>query len=72
MAAGAGRSVWRAWYGNSMKVTIDQVGRLLIPRSLRERIGLAGGGAVEIDIDGADLRIRPIAGSRLQEEGATP
>lgn len=53
----------------AMKVTIDKVGRLVIPRPLRERIGLAGGGTVEIDIDGADLRIRPVAGSRLREEG---
>jgi AbrB family looped-hinge helix DNA binding protein len=52
-----------------MKATIDKVGRLVIPRPLRERIGLAGGGTVEIDIDGADLRIRPVAGSQLREEG---
>lgn len=53
----------------TMKATIDKVGRLVIPRPLRERIGLAGGGTVEIDIDGSDLRIRPVAGSRLREEG---
>jgi len=53
----------------AMKATIDKVGRLVIPRPLRERIGLAGGGTVEIDIDGSDLRIRPVAGSRLREEG---
>jgi AbrB family looped-hinge helix DNA binding protein len=53
----------------AMKVNIDKVGRLVIPRPLRERIGLAGGGTVEIDIDGSDLRIRPVAGSRLREEG---
>lgn len=58
-------------YGNmiAMKATIDNVGRLVIPRPLRECIGLAGGGTVEIDIDGAELRVRPVASGRLREEG---
>jgi AbrB family looped-hinge helix DNA binding protein len=54
---------------SAMQVTIDKAGRLVIPRPLRERIGLVGGGTVDIDIDGSDLRIRPVAGSRLREEG---
>ncbi len=53
----------------TMKATIDKAGRLVIPRPLRDRIGLSGGGAVEIDIDGSDLRIRPVVGDRLREEG---
>lgn len=53
----------------AMKVAVDKVGRLLIPRPLRERIGLSGGGTVEIDIDGTGLRIRPVAGNELREEG---
>ena len=53
----------------TMKVTVDKVGRLVIPRPLRERIGLASGGTVEIDIEGSGLRIRPVAGDRLREEG---
>ena len=52
-----------------MKATVDKVGRLVIPRPLRERVGLGGGGTVEIDIEGASLRIRPVAGSQLREEG---
>ena len=52
-----------------MKATVDKVGRLVIPRPLRERIGLAGGGTVEIDIDGSGLRIRPVVGKDLREEG---
>ncbi len=52
-----------------MKTTIDKAGRLVVPRQLRERIGLAGGGTVEIDIEGSDLRIRPIVGDQLREEG---
>ncbi len=52
-----------------MKATIDKVGRLVIPRPLRERIGLAGGGTVEIEIEGSGLRIRPVVGKQLREEG---
>jgi AbrB family looped-hinge helix DNA binding protein len=53
----------------TVKVTLDKAGRLVIPQALHERIGLAGGGTVEIEIDGADLRNRPVAGSRLRKEG---
>lgn len=51
-----------------MKATIDKVGRLVIPRQLRDRVGMAAGGVVEIEIDGAGLRIRPLAGTELREE----
>jgi AbrB family looped-hinge helix DNA binding protein len=52
-----------------MKTTIDKAGRLVIPRSLRDRIGLAGGGEVEIALDGAAIRIEPVAGTQLREHG---
>lgn len=52
-----------------MRTTIDKAGRLVIPRSLRDRIGLAGGGEVELELDGAAVRIEPVAGSELREEG---
>ena len=52
-----------------MKATIDKAGRLVIPRSLRDRIGLAGGGEVEIELDGAAIRIEPVAGRGLREDG---
>jgi AbrB family looped-hinge helix DNA binding protein len=52
-----------------MRTTIDKAGRLVIPRSLRNRIGLGGGGEVELQLDGAAIRIEPVAGSQLREEG---
>jgi AbrB family looped-hinge helix DNA binding protein len=52
-----------------MKTTIDRAGRLVIPRPLRDRIGLAGGGEVEIELDGAGIRIAPVPGTELREEG---
>jgi hypothetical protein len=36
---------------------------------MRHRIGLAHGGEVEVQLDGATIRIEPIAGSELREDG---
>jgi AbrB family looped-hinge helix DNA binding protein len=52
-----------------MRTTIDKAGRLVIPRSLRNRIGLANGGDVELELDGAGIRIAAVAGAELREEG---
>ena len=52
-----------------MRTTIDKAGRLVIPRSLRDRIGLVGGGEVELELDGAAVRIEPVAGTDLREDG---
>ena len=52
-----------------MRTTIDRAGRLVIPRSLRNRVGLGGGGEVEVELDGAAIRIEPVAGTELREEG---
>ena len=51
-----------------MRTTIDRAGRLVIPRRLRERIGLGRGGAVEVVLDGAGIRIEPLPGHDLREE----
>lgn len=51
-----------------MKATIDKAGRLVIPRALRDRIGLAGGGEVELELDGAAVRIEPVAGRGFRQE----
>jgi AbrB family looped-hinge helix DNA binding protein len=50
-----------------MRATIDKAGRLVIPRRLRDRIGLAEGGEVEVELDGAAVRIEPVSGSELKE-----
>ena len=52
-----------------MRTTIDRAGRLVIPRPLRDRIGLAPGGEVELTLDGAAVRIEPVAGHKLKEVG---
>lgn len=50
-----------------MRATIDSAGRLVIPKQLRDRLGLTQG-EVEVEADGADLRVRPVADDALHEE----
>jgi AbrB family looped-hinge helix DNA binding protein len=49
-----------------MQATIDSAGRLVIPKMLRDRIGLRPG-VVDVTIDGAGLRVEPRAGDDLEE-----
>lgn len=47
-----------------MRTTIDKAGRLVIPKVLREQLGLQTG-EVEVSADGAALRVEAIAGDEL-------
>ena len=49
-----------------MRVTIDKAGRLVLPKPLRDRVGLQPG-EVEVYADGAGLRVEAIAGDDLEE-----
>lgn len=51
-----------------MKTTIDKAGRLVIPRTLRARIGLVDGGEVEVELDGSAIRIEPVSDGGLRED----
>lgn len=49
-----------------MKATIDKAGRLVIPKAIRDLLGLRPG-EVEVHADGTGLRIEPIAAEGLVE-----
>ena len=49
-----------------MRATIDQAGRLVIPKAIRDRLGL-GPGIVDVVVDGTGIRVEPIAGATLSE-----
>lgn len=51
-----------------MRTTIDKAGRVVIPKSLRDSLGLVPG-EVELIRDGAGVRIEPVAGRGATERG---
>jgi len=49
-----------------MRATIDKAGRLVIPKQLRDHIGLRPG-EVEVTVEGAGLRVEPLADDSVVE-----
>jgi AbrB family looped-hinge helix DNA binding protein len=52
---------------SGVRSTIDKAGRLVIPKVLRDSLGLVPG-EVEVTPDGAGLHIEPLADDQLQDE----
>lgn len=44
-----------------MRSTIDRLGRVVVPKSIRDRLGLRGGVRLEIDERDGVIEIRPAA-----------
>jgi AbrB family looped-hinge helix DNA binding protein len=52
-----------------MRTTIDQAGRIVIPKPLREQVGMVAG-EVEVVVDGNGVRIEPVlTEDRLEWKG---
>jgi len=51
-----------------MRATIDKAGRLVIPKVLRDRLGIRPG-EVEVVVDGSALRVEPVSGTAVAEQG---
>ncbi len=58
------------WYFCGMRTTVDSAGRVVIPKALRDALGLAAGQALEITEQDGRLEIVPAATPmRLVDEG---
>jgi AbrB family looped-hinge helix DNA binding protein len=49
-----------------MRATIDKAGRLVIPKPLRDQLGIRPG-EVEVVADGSTLRVEPVSGTTVIE-----
>jgi AbrB family looped-hinge helix DNA binding protein len=63
-------SRWQAeWYRDGMRTTIDAAGRLVVPKVLREQLGLAAG--MELELQAVDGALEVTIPSRVRlEQGA--
>lgn len=43
-----------------MNVTIDKLGRIVVPKHLRDRFHLVAGTALELEVEADGIRIRPV------------
>lgn len=51
------------WWLGAVKVAIDSAGRVVVPKALRDRLGLAAGTTVDISAYGSGLHLTPVGRS---------
>ena len=56
----------RQWYARAMRVTIDAAGRVVVPKRLRDELGLGAG--TELDLEAVDGRLEMRVPSRVRVE----
>jgi AbrB family looped-hinge helix DNA binding protein len=49
------------WYCSTMRTTIDRAGRVVLPKVLREALGLRGGQEIEISLRDGGIQIEPVS-----------
>lgn len=55
-----------------MRTSIDQAGRIVVPKSLRDRLGLTPGTSVDLSAYGSGIQILPVGRTaRLVRQGGT-
>ncbi len=55
------------WYCDGMRTTMDKAGRIVIPASFRERLGIVPG-PIDLIVDGNGIRIEVDAPDNLVEK----
>lgn len=46
----------------TIKLTLDKSGRVVLPKALRDELGLAGGDTLELESRGGQITLRPVRG----------
>lgn len=69
--SGASTTIYRfAWYSYAMRITIDSAGRLVIPKALRDAVGIVAGGTVEATLRDGRIELEvPPAEVRVERRG---
>ena len=63
----------KKWYAFPMEAKIDSGGRILVPKALRDALGLEPGSVVDISRYGAGLQLIPSGRTaRIVDEGGLP
>lgn len=47
------------WYCGFMNVTMDRAGRIVLPKALRDQLGLSANDEFDVAIDGCGIRLQP-------------
>lgn len=55
------------WWLCGRRTSIDKAGRVVIPKELRDRVGITAG-PIEVQVDGSGLRIDPVAAGAVEEK----